>query len=215
MAAAIRAVDRVTRFVLASASPARLATLRAAGVTPEVMVSDVDESQVTAPATAELVALLARAKALHVARTLDGAALVLGCDSLLEFEGESLGKPRSSVDAVARWRRLRGRDGVLWTGHHLVDVARGRHVERAVPAVVHFAAVSDAEIVDYVATGEPLQVAGAFTVDGLGGWFVERIEGDYHNVVGLSLPTLRGMLGELGYGLRDLGYPPPISAPVE
>ena len=200
--------DATVRFVLASASPARLQTLRSAGLHPEVIVSGVDEDAITAGSACELVQLLADAKAEAVAGALaDGPALVLGCDSLLEFGGEPLGKPADRVAAETRWRRLRGRRGVLHTGHRLIDVAGRRRAAATVATTVHFADVSDAEIAAYCASGEPLQVAGAFTIDGLGGWFVEAIEGDHHNVVGLSLPALRGMLAELDYQLTDLGYP--------
>jgi len=196
------------RFVLASASPARLRTLRSAGLAAEVIVSGVDEDAITAGSARELVQLLADAKAEAVARLVaDGPALVLGCDSLLEFDGVALGKPADPAEAEARWRQMRGGRGVLYTGHRLIDVARGRRASAAVATTVHFADVSDAEIAAYCASGEPLQVAGAFTIDGLGGWFVEAIEGDHHNVVGLSLPALRGMLAELGHQLADLGYP--------
>jgi nucleoside triphosphate pyrophosphatase len=200
------------RFVLASASPARLRTLRSAGLTPEVIVSGVDEDAITAGSTSELVQLLADAKAEAVAGSLagtaaDGPALVLGCDSLLEFGGAALGKPADRGEAEARWRRMRGARGVLYTGHCLIDVVRGRRARTTVATTVHFADATDAEIAAYCASGEPLQVAGAFTIDGLGGWFVEAIEGDHHNVVGLSLPALRGMLAELDHQLADLGYP--------
>ena len=200
------------RFVLASASPARLRTLRSAGLAPEVIVSGVDEDAITAGTARELVQLLADAKAEAVAGSLagavaDGPALVLGCDSLLEFDGVALGKPADRAEAEARWRRMRGGRGVLHTGHCLIDVVRGRRARTTVATTVHFADASDAEIAAYCASGEPLQVAGAFTIDGLGGWFVEAIEGDHHNVVGLSLPALRGMLAELDHQLADLGYP--------
>jgi septum formation protein len=198
------------RLVLASASPARLTTLRAAGLAPEVIVSDVDESQTRADSTAQLVGLLAAAKARDVAARLDGAALVLGCDSLLELDGTPLGKPGTVEAARERWRSMRARTGTLWTGHCLVDTAADRTLTRSVATDVHFADVSDEEIDAYCATGEPTQVAGAFTIDGLGGWFVERVAGDHHNVVGLSLPTLRGMLHDLGHTLADLGYPRPL-----
>lgn len=193
------------RFVLASASPARLATLRAGGVEPEVVVSDVDESAITAPSVAELVGLLATAKARAVAARLGAAALVLGCDSLLELDGVPLGKPGTPDEATRRWHLQRGRSGVLHTGHTLI-AADGREITEVGSTTVRFADVTDAEITAYVDTGEPLQVAGAFTVDGLGGWFVEAIEGDHHNVVGLSLPLLRRMLGRLGLSLTDLGF---------
>ncbi|MDQ6850519.1 MAG: Maf-like protein [Actinomycetota bacterium] len=194
------------RFVLASASPARLATLQAAGVRPEVIVSGFDESSIRASTTTALVAALAGVKAQTVAAQM-GDALVLGCDSLLEFEGRGLGKPGSVADAVERWQRMRGKQGVLVTGHCLIDVASGRRREAVARTSVHFADVSDAEIEAYCRTGEPIGVAGAFTIDGLGGWFVEAVDGDHHNVVGLSLPLLRRMLAELGYGLGDIGYP--------
>jgi septum formation protein len=192
------------RFVLASASPARLETLRRAGVEPEVIVSGVDESVVSAPTTAALVAELAMRKARAVASQLDGDVLVLGCDSLLELDGRSLGKPADGDEARARWRAMRGRSGVLHTGHALVD-PDGRAVVEGAATTVHFGEVTDDEIERYCATGEPLAVAGAFTIDGLGGWFVDAIEGDHHNVVGLSLPLLRRMLREFGLSVTDLG----------
>jgi septum formation protein len=195
------------RFVLASASPARLATLRRAGVAPEVIVSGVDEDTITAADTASLVERLAVAKAEAVAARIDGAALVLGCDSLLDFDGAALGKPGSVQAAAQRWRLLRGRAGVLHTGHCLIDTAAGRTVSRSVATGVRFADVTDAEIDAYCATGEPSVVAGAFTIDGLGGWFVEGIDGDPHNVVGVSLPALRTMLHELDHDLATIGYP--------
>lgn len=195
------------RFVLASASPARLKTLRAAGVQPEVIVSGVDEDAISADTGIELVQALATAKAHAVASRLTGDLLLLGCDSMLEFDGETVGKPGSAEQAVARWQRLSGKAGVLHTGHTLLELAGG-HVRRTVEAVasteVRFAHLSDDEIDAYVNTGEPLNVAGGFTIDGLGGWFVESIAGDHHNVVGLSLPLLRRMLGELGYRVTDL-----------
>jgi septum formation protein len=128
---------------------------------------------------------------------------------MLEFDGQMLGKPATVEQAVARWRAMRGRTGVLKTGHCLLDLcaATQRRLTRVASTTVRFAAATDAEIELYCRTGEPTQVAGAFTVDGLGGWFVEAIAGDHHNVVGLSLPLLRSMLAELGYGLPDLGYP--------
>ncbi len=192
----------MTTLVLASASPARLSTLRAAGIEPTVAVSAVDEPAVLAAAgtvtPAEAVLLLARAKARDVAPAHPGA-LVLGCDSLLELDGEVLGKPADAEEATARWRAMRGRAGLLHTGHWLVDArpdhpAAGAESGGTSTTVVHFADVTDAEIAAYVATGEPLHVAGAFTIDGLGGPFVERIEGDHHGVVGLSLPLLRRLL---------------------
>ena len=200
------------RLVLASASPARLATLRSAGFAPDVVVSDVDEAAALEAAPgdagpADQVLLLSRAKARDVARR-DTArdALVVGCDSMLELDGAVHGKPADAAEAVARWRRMRGRSGVLHTGHWIVDTRgpEARETGGVSSTTVHFADLSDAEITAYVATGEPLAVAGAFTVDGLGGPFVRRVEGDYHGVVGISLPLLRELLGELGVQVTDL-----------
>jgi septum formation protein len=198
----------VTRFILASASPARLATLRAAGADPEVIVSGVDEDGVTAGTTAGLVLRLAEAKAAAVARRLGGDALVLGCDSMLDLEGHALGKPGTADAARARWREMRGRTAVLHTGHCLIDTASGRQVSCSAATEVRFADVTDAEIDAYCGTGEPTDVAGAFTIDGLGGWFVEGVTGDQHNVVGVSLPVVRRLLGALGFDLEVIGYPP-------
>jgi septum formation protein len=223
----------MTRLLLASASPARRATLAAAGVDALVAVSGVDEDAVLADGRrrygdlgpADAVLVLAQAKAEAVSRALtagkvvpDGAdpdddlddLLVLGCDSMLELDGEILGKPADADDARERWRAMRGRVGVLLTGHWLVDDrdaaagGTGGTLGATSSTVVHFADLSDAEVDAYVATGEPLAVAGAFTVDGLGGPFVTRIEGDHHNVVGVSLPLLRELLGEVGVGLPEL-----------
>lgn len=201
----------VLRFVLASASPARLRTLRAAGVDPEVVVSGVDESAVMAPTPAATCAALARLKAEAALAEIKseapdrtGPTFVLGCDSVLEFDGEILGKPTGVADAVARWRRMRGGRGILHTGHCLIDGLTGALAEEVASTFVHFADVTDAEIAAYVATGEPLAVAGAFTIDGLGGWFVESIEGDAGTVVGVSLPLLRRLLAKLGAGVEQL-----------
>lgn len=191
------------RVVLASASPARLATLRAAGIRPEVVVSGVDESLIDGDDPAALAVELAGAKASAVASTL-GDALVIGCDSVLEFDGSIHGKPGDAGAAKSRWESMRGRTGVLHTGHCVIDTATGRRVSRGADTIVHFADVTDAEIDAYVATGEPLHVAGAFTLDGLGGAFVTGIEGDPHNVVGISLPLLRTMFAELGVTWTDL-----------
>jgi septum formation protein len=192
----------VTRLVLASASPARLATLRSAGLDPEVLVSGVDESQVRTTDPAALAGELARLKARAVAPKVPDA-VVVGCDSVLGLDGAVHGKPADPAEAVARWRAMRGRSGVLHTGHCVIAPG-GREVLRAAATTVHFADLTDHEIEAYVATGEPLQVAGAFTVDGLGGAFVTGIEGDHHNVVGLSLPLLRDLVGRLGHTWTDL-----------
>ena len=186
------------RFVLASASPARLKTLRGAGVEPEVIVSGVDEDHITAETPGELARLLASLKARAVVAGLDEHATVLGCDSVLEFDGVAYGKPGTPEVARERLRSLRGRSGVLHTGHCLIDTNAKQELRELASTTVHFADLTDEEIDAYVATGEPLEVAGSFTVDGLGGPFVSVIEGDYHNVVGLSLPLLRRMLIEVG-----------------
>ncbi len=193
-------------LVLASASPARLATLRSAGVEPVVIVSGVDESQVEDLPPAELALRLAELKCEAVAarEEVPAEALVLGCDSVLELDGQALGKPEDAADAVRRWRAMRGRTGVLHSGHSLRDTATGEHSGATASTRVHFADVTDAEIEAYVATGEPLHVAGAFTVDGLGGAFVTGIEGDHHNVVGLSLPLVRRLVIDLGHAWTEL-----------
>jgi nucleoside triphosphate pyrophosphatase len=194
------------RFVLASASPARLATLRSAGIEPRVVVSGVDESQVTDPEPATVATRLAELKAQAVAAEVDpaGTSWVLGCDSVLELGGRVLGKPDDEDDARARWHEMRGRSGVLHTGHHLVRLPGGASRTATASTTVHFADLDDAEIAAYVGTGEPLLVAGAFTIDGLGGPYVERIEGDHHNVVGISLPLVRRLLADLGVSWSEL-----------
>ncbi|SDL61305.1 septum formation protein [Geodermatophilus siccatus] len=197
-------VDR--RLVLASASPARLGLLRQAGLTPEVVVSQVDESSVQAARVGELVALLAAAKAKAVAEQ-ETDALVVGADSLLEFRGQALGKPTDTHDARDRWQRMSGKSGVLHTGQALFDVQDGQVVSRdvaVVSTVVHFASPTPQEIEAYLATGEPLAVAGAFTLDGLGAPFVRRVDGDPAAVVGLSLATLRTQLAKRGLAITDL-----------
>jgi septum formation protein len=194
----------VTRLVLASASPARLARLHAAGVEPSVVVSGVDESQVEGLPPAELALRLAELKCAAVAADVHDGWLVLGCDSVLELDGQALGKPDDAADAVRRWEAMRGRSGVLHTGHCLRDTHSSAELSATASTVVHFADVTDDEIAAYVASGEPLHVAGAFTLDGLGGAFVTGIEGDHHNVVGLSLPLLRDLVTRLGHTWTDL-----------
>lgn len=214
-------------LVLASASPARLATLRGAGVDPHVLVSRVDEEAALAGAAQrygelgcdDVALLLARAKCEDVAARIeagefpagtDGEVLVLGCDSVLDLDGQVHGKPADPDVARERWRVMRGSSGVLHTGHWLIDVrdgdagGTGATFGAVASTTVWFADLSDAEIDAYVATGEPLAVAGAFTIDGLGGPFVDRIDGDPHNVVGVSLPLVRGLLGELGLAWYDV-----------
>ncbi len=195
------------RLILASASRARLRTLRAAGLNPTVVTSGIDESEVLADSVPGLVASLARRKAEAVSAGFDSPqqpTVIVGCDSLLELDGRPYGKPATPATAIERWRTMRGRSAVLMTGHHLILRNDRRTLSRSEVAAttVHFAELSNAEIQAYVTTGEPLQVAGAFTIDGLGGAFVSGIEGDHHNVVGISLPLLRTLLAGL-----DIGWP--------
>jgi len=197
-------VDR--RLVLASASPARLSLLRQAGLAPDVVVSHVDESSVRAPRVAEQVALLAAAKAAEVAKQ-ETDALVIGADSLLEFGGKPLGKPADAHEARERWQRMAGRSGILHTGQALFDVRDGAVASRDIAVastVVYFASPTPQELDAYVATGEPMAVAGAFTLDGLGAPFVRRVEGDPAAVVGLSLTVLRTQLAKRGLAITDL-----------
>ncbi len=184
----------VRPLVLASASPARLGLLRAAGLDPRVVVSGFDEDAVAVEDPLALVEALAVGKARAVAPQVDDGALVVGCDSLLVLDGQALGKPRDADEALARWQAMRGRSGTLATGHCVVDTAAGREVSAVATTVVRFGTPSDAEVAAYVATGEPLAVAGAFTLDGRSAPFVDGIDGDPGNVIGLSLPLLRRLL---------------------
>ena len=201
-AGAPRKVGRV-RVILASASPARLAVLRAAGLDPQVIVSGVDEDAYTAPSTAELVDVLASAKAGAVAAGLDDG-VVIGCDSMLDLEGRAYGKPTDAANAIQLWHEMSGKSGTLFTGHSVIEVASGRSVRAVAATTVRFGTPTDAEISAYVATGEPMIMAGAFTIEGLGGWFVDSIDGDHNNVIGISLPVLRGLLGDLGLSIPAL-----------
>ncbi|UYQ64059.1 nucleoside triphosphate pyrophosphatase [Streptomyces peucetius] len=198
----------MTRLVLASASPARLNLLRQAGLAPEVIVSGVDEDALTAPTPADLALVLAEAKAAAVAARPDAAgALLIGCDSVLELDGEALGKPADAEEATARWKAMRGRAGVLRTGHCVIDTVTGRRASATASTTVRFGEPSDAEVAAYVASGEPLHVAGAFTLDGRSAPFIDGIDGDAGNVIGLSLPLLRKLLAELGISITDLWAP--------
>jgi septum formation protein len=193
------------RLVLASASPARRRLLESAGFAPEVVVSGVDEDGFDHLPTSETVLLLARRKAEAVAALPEAAdAVVVGCDSLLDFGGETRGKPSSADEATLWWKTMRGRSGQLLTGHCLVDARTGASTAAVGLTVVRFGDPSDAEIAAYVATGEPLRVAGAFTQSGLSGPFIDGIDGDSGNVTGISLPLFRRLLGELGVTVMDL-----------
>jgi len=203
----------VTRLVLASTSPARLKVLRDAGIEPVTIAPEVDEDAVEVrdralgliKNTHDVVGVLAKAKSEAVAAMPESfGSLVLGCDSQLEFEGESLGKPHDPDVAIERWKRMRGKSGVLYSGHWLID-NRDLQAGQQAPAfgkvsstIVNFEYISDAEIEAYVATGEPLKVAGAFTIDGIGGAFLRSIEGDAHTVIGISLSVLRELTLQLG-----------------
>ncbi|MGW0195288.1 Maf family protein [Nonomuraea sp. NPDC003201] len=189
-------------IVLASASPARLALLRSAGLDPKVIVSGVDEDSFSAHTPAALSLVLAKAKAEAVANELD-EGLVIGCDSILELDGRPYGKPATPEEAAERWRLMRGRTGRLVTGHCVIDVAAGKQAAQVATTVVRFGRPSDEEIAAYIATGEPLSVAGAFSIDGRGGWFIEGIEGDHGNVIGISLPLLHDLFTELGYAVTS------------
>ncbi|MEU4496850.1 nucleoside triphosphate pyrophosphatase [Streptomyces sp. NPDC023998] len=199
--------DQRRRLVLASASPARLNLLRQAGLAPDVIVSGVDEDAVSAPTPAELALALAEAKASVVAARADvirSRALVIGCDSVLDLDGHAFGKPADEEEAIARWKSMRGRAGTLQTGHCVYDTATGHYASATASTVVRFGHPSDAEIASYVASGEPLHVAGGFTLDGRSAPFIEGIDGDHGNVIGLSLPMLRKLLAELGHSITDL-----------
>ena len=227
-----------TTLVLASQSTGRLKTLRGAGVWPTVIVSDVDEDEVLAKYSADtepktVVTMLALAKAEAVAERIEQGdpsmitalnaagndqVLVVGADSMLHLDGQLVGKPHTPEVATERIKQMRGKDGELWTGHGLVKLVRvgesfeiEREAAQATSAVVHFGDMTDAEIDAYVATGEPLEVAGSFTIDALGGPFIEGITGDHHGVVGISLPLLRKMGMKLGVSWPQLweGNPQP------
>ena len=189
-------------MILASASPARLRVLRDAGFDPEVVVSGVSE-RIGKMAAAQAVVVLAERKGAAVAGRCPGA-LVLSCDSLLDLDGSALGKPASPEEATDMWRRLSGNRGVLHTGHCLIDTRTDRRVSRLASTAVRFGTPTRAEIAAYVASGEPLAVAGAFTIDGRAGPFINGIEGDPSNVLGLSLPLFRRMLDEFGVSVTEL-----------
>ncbi|MEI6038751.1 MAG: nucleoside triphosphate pyrophosphatase [Actinomycetes bacterium] len=196
------------RVILASASPSRKRLLESVNIDFDVLVSGVDEEnpEITRLTPSEMVIALAIMKAHTVKNTFDCGrnSLIIGCDSTFEFDGQSLGKPVTPTNAIARARLLSGKSGLLHTGHCVIDTAQGIEVSDISTSKVHFAKMSDEEIERYVDSGEPLEVAGGFTLDGLSAPFISHIEGDPSGIIGLSLPTLRKIVINLGLKWSDL-----------
>ncbi len=195
-------LNHAPSFVLASASPARRKLLQMVGINPLVCQSNFNESQIKVTDCETLVTTLAQCKAETVKERFHDA-LILGCDSVLTIGGEIYGKPESAEIAIARWQAMRGNIGLLYTGHALLDLRQQKQILRCGITKVYFANISDRQIRDYVATGEPLKCAGSFALEGKGGLFIEKIEGCHSNVIGLSLPLLYQMLEKLGYNVCD------------
>ena len=199
----------MTRIVLASSSPARLKVLQSAGLRPDVIPSHVDEGAFASESPAELALTLAQAKAAAVAAQVP-SGLVIGCDTLLEVTGSARlagvaqGKPASPAAAKSLWLEMAGQTATLFTGHCVIDTGSARTASEVGVTEISFATPSEPEIDAYVATGEPLQMAGSFALDGLGAWFVDAIKGDYGNVIGISLPLLRRLFASLGVTVTDL-----------
>jgi len=196
----------MVQVILASSSASRLRLLESVGITPKVLVSGVDEdaSEFNSLSPSELVIALAILKAHTVKESAPENSLIIGCDSTFEFNGKSLGKPGNRENAIARCKELSGKSGYLHTGHCLIDLKQGIELSERSTAKVQFAQMTEAEILDYVDSGEPLNVAGGFTLDGLSAPFITNIEGDPSGIIGLSLPLLRKMIISLGYSWPEL-----------
>jgi septum formation protein len=196
----------MVQVILASSSTSRLRLLESAGITPKVLISGVDEeaSEFDLLSPAELVIALAILKAHTIKESAPENSLIIGCDSTFEFNGKSLGKPGNRENAIARCKELSGKSGYLHTGHCLIDLKQGIELSERSTAKVQFAQMTEAEIIDYVDSGEPLHVAGGFTLDGLSAPFITNIEGDPSGIIGLSLPLLRKMIISLGYSWPEL-----------
>ena len=196
----------MVQVILASSSTSRLRLLESAGITPKVLISGVDEeaSEFDLLSPSELVIALAILKAHTVKENAPDNSLIIGCDSTFEFNGKSLGKPGNRENAIARCKELSGKSGYLHTGHCLIDLKQGIELSERSTAKVQFAQMTEVEILDYVDSGEPLNVAGGFTLDGLSAPFITNIEGDPSGIIGLSLPLLRKMIISLGYSWPEL-----------
>jgi septum formation protein len=194
------------KIVLASQSTSRRRLLEGAGINPTIIVSNVDEEIdfFNAMSPADMVIALAVTKAHTVREQIDYPALIIGCDSTFDVDGVSFGKPGTPDIARERAKKISGRSGLLHTGHCIIDTAQGREIADRVTTKVTFSELTDQEIDDYIASGEPLQVAGGFTLDGFGSPFIPVIEGDYTNVVGLSMPFLRSAMSQLGYSWPEV-----------
>ena len=194
------------KIVLASQSTSRRRLLEGAGISPTIIVSNVDEETdfFNAMSPADMVIALAVTKAHTVREQIDYPALIIGCDSTFDVDGISFGKPGTPEIARERAKKISGRSGLLHTGHCIIDTAQGREIADRITTKVTFSELTDQEIEDYIASGEPLQVAGGFTLDGFGSPFIPIIEGDYTNVVGLSMPFLRSAMSQLGYSWPEV-----------
>ena len=196
--------------ILASASPARLMLLRSQNIQPIVIASEINEKEIEEKykdsSTEIVVKELSIAKANYVLtnNVSLNTGILIAADSMLEFESQSLGKPLNAENAIARWQKMRGKSGILHTGHTVIRLDNRQTITRVISTKVEFANVDDKEILDYVATSEPLNVAGAFTIDSLGAAFVKEVHGDHSNVIGLSIPALREIVRELGLSWTSL-----------